>query len=301
MANENLVTALIEKSSEVYTKLRNASDSTLSRQQVLEIIGPDYEPYYSNVVQGLAALKLVVRSRGYYGGVSPVPSGESTAPELTAEQRTYLSEHFDPKEMQPTTKIEKAASGAEEQKLEKEFYDPLKDYLEKAGLYEIVNVSANLGGFKWENADLAAISFERELRYHSHIDLHLTAFEVKRRFPTAENVQQAASYLVYGHASYLCYFDDRFRGTNVDIAVHRLRDEGIWDLAESFGVGLIVSYYAQENGTKLYFQTVRHVPYKESPPTQVERGIHLWLTDDARSTLRKAYVKHIQRIQANLD
>lgn len=301
MASEELTKQLIDKTVEVYKMLTDAKDENLSRQEIIEAIGKDLEPYYTNVVQGLADLKLAVRKRGFYGGVSLPGTGEPPRQELTDDDKEALRKLFADGNLKPTAKIKDAASEEEEERLEKEFYRPLKDYLEKSGLYEIVVINSKISGTKWENADLATVSFERDLRFHSHIDLRMTAVEVKRHFPTAENLQQAASYLVYANASYLCYFDSQFRGKDIDTAVQRLRDQGIWDLAETFGVGLIVSYYAQEGGKKLYFQTVRHIPYKESAPIQVERGIELWLDDTARRIIKKAYVRHIQRLQSGLD
>ena len=301
MANNELVNSLVEKSGEVYSRLTSTKDYTLSRQQILETIGEELQPYYTNLVQGLADLKLVVRNRGYYGGISLAATEDEHPAELTAEHRDRLHALFSEIDLKPTTKIKKAANEEEDEKLEKQFYDPLKDYLEKSGLYELVVVNPKTSGSKWENADIATVSFERELRFHSNIDLRVTAIEVKRHFPSAEHVQQAASYLVYAHASYLCYFDSQFRGTNIDTAIQRLRDEGIWDLAETFGIGLIVAYYAQETGTKLHFQTVRHVPYRNSAPAQAERGIDLWLDETAKKTIKRVYVKHVQRLLSGLD
>lgn len=301
MPDDTLIEQLVTVTAEVYQQLTKTKDGSLSRQQIVDTIGKDLQPYYTNLVQGLADLKLVVRNRGFYGGISLPGTEAEPDTELSEDHKESLRQLFSDTKLEPTTKLKKAGSDEEEEKLEKEFYYPLKDYLEKSGLYELVVVNPKIAGSKWENADLATVSLERDLRYHSHIDLRITAVEVKRQFPTAEHLQQAASYLVYAHASYLCYFDSQFRGTNIDLATQRLRDEGIWDLAETFGIGLIVAYYAQEKGKKLYFQTVRHVPYKSSAPAQVERGIDLWLNDAARGMIKKVYVKHMQRLQSGID
>ena len=300
MANENLVAKLVEKTSEVYGRLSKSKEGVLSRQEILEVIGESLHPFYTNLVQGLADLKLVVRNRGYYGGISLMAGSDCELVDLSEEQLILLRDQYSELDLKQPVKP-KAVADEDDERLEKEFYSPLKDYLQKSGLYEIVVINSKKCGSKWENADLATVSLERDLRFHSQIDLRLTAIEVKRYFPTAENLQQAASYLVYAHASYLCYFDSQFHGTNIDIAVQRLRDEGIWDLAETFNVGLIVAYHPQEKSRKLSFQTVRHVPYKNSPPAQAERGIDLWLDDSSKTTIKRVYVKHIQRLQSGID
>lgn len=300
LTDASVADKLTDATSNVYQQLAKTKDGTLSRQEILAIIGEELEPYYTNVVQALAVLKLVVRNKGFYGGISLSGIGDEPAPELDDEHKQRLRNQFSGETLKPTAKVKEAKTEAEEEKLEKQFYEPLKNYLEQSGLYNLV-VVPKVTGQKWQNADLAGVSFERDLRYHSHIDLRITAFEVKRHFPGVENMQQAASYLLYAHASYLCYFDSQFKGTNIDSVVQRLRDEGVWDLAETFGIGLIVAYYAQETAKKLYFQTVRHVPYRECPPAQAERGIDLWLDANAKTAIKKAYVKQIQRLQSGLD
>jgi|GEM_PF-2057377 len=278
----------------ILESLKASSTNSLSRQEILELVPKEYEQFYSNIVQSLADMKLVVRNRGYYGGVTLLVNDEqiSSIPESTIKRkvRSILTESIN------VQKVEREVSEEESERLEREMYGPLKDYLEKSGLYELVVANPKLRGGGWANADLAAVSFERELKYHSHIDLRLTAFEVKRTFPKVKDLQQTASYLVYSHAAYLCYYDAHFKGSNIDGAVQRLRDEGIWDLAEIFGIGLIVAYNAQKGKSKFYFQTVRHVPWKDSSPKQIEAGMDLWLDDAEEDAIRAALRRHIQRV-----
>lgn len=301
MAKKDLTETLIAKTEDVYSRLITSSDESLTKAEIIEILGAEYGAYYTFVVQGLADLKKAVRNRGYHGGITVNYGIKGLRQKLTDSNRKALVQYFGDAPLQTTQEEKPVASEKQDAKLEADFYNPLKDYLERSGLYEIVSVNPKLQGSKWENADLASVSYETDLRYHSTVDLRLNAFEVKRGFPSVENIQQTAAYLLYANASYICYYDDRFKGTNIDLVVQRLRDEGIWDLLITFGLGAIVSYRAQEKGSNLYFQTVREAPLHPVEPIRIERGIELWLDEPARSLIRKELVRQTQRISTLLD
>ncbi|MBW0434910.1 hypothetical protein HGB47_14925 [Leptospira yasudae] len=292
---------LIEKTNEVYTELLSKENQILSKSEIIKILGTDLENYYTYLIQGLAELKKVTRNQGYHGGISVNYGIKGLRQELNQANLNSLSQYFKKLDLDITEDVEKPISPKQEEKLEESFYLPLKDYLERTGLYEIVDINPKKQGGKWENADLALISYETDLRYHGSIDLKVTAVEVKRGFPTVENIQQAAAYHLYSNGSYICYFDDKFKGTNIDLVISRLRDEGIWSLINSFDIGVIVSYKPTSKSENVQFQTVKEAPYRKNDLLNVERGIELWLSDDSKKVIRTALAKQHNKVSTLID
>ena len=301
MAKKEIPQTLLEKAQDVYARLLTSEGESLSRAAILEILGDEYSAYYTFVVQGLAEIKKVVRKRGAGGGVTVNQGVQGLVKELRTDNIKSLTRYFKEAPLQVTIAEAPASTPKQEQKLESEFYKPLQDYLERSGLYEHVCINGSLAGSKWENADLAAVSYENELKFHPSIGMRLTAFEVKRGFPTIENIQQAAAYLLFAHSSYIVYYDDRFRGTNIDIPVARLRDEGLWDLITTFGLGTIVSYRAQEKGTNLYFQMIREAPIQQPQLLMIEKGIELWLNKETKKAIRTTLARQMQKTSSLIE
>ena len=301
MAKKEITQTLLEKAQAVYTKLLISEGESLSKSDILDILGDEYSSYYTFVVQGLAEIKKVISNRGAGGRVTVNQGIQGLVKELRADNIKSLTKYFKDAPLQVTIAEDPASTPKQEKKLEAEFYKPLQDYLERSGLYEHICINVGLAGTKWENADLAAISFENELKYHPSIGMRLIAFEVKRGFPSIENIQQAAAYLLFAHSSYIVYYDDRFRGTNIDIPVARLRDEGIWDLITTFGLGTIVSYRAQAKGSNLYFQTVREAPAHKPQLLMVEKGVDLWLSTEAKKTVRTVLARQMQKTSSLIE
>ncbi|TGL55278.1 hypothetical protein EHQ61_00785 [Leptospira wolffii] len=292
---------LIEKTKEIYNSLLTSENQTLTKSQILDLLGTDLQSYYTYIIQGLTELKKVTRNQGYHGGISVNYGIKGLRQELNVANLNNLSLYYKKLDIEVTEDVEKPVSIKQEEKLEESFYPHLKDYLERTGLYEIVDINPKKQGGKWENADLALVSYESDLRFHGSIDLRLTAVEVKRGFPTVENIQQAAAYLLYANRSYICYFDDRFKGTNVDLVVSRLRDEGVWSLINSFGLGIIVSYKPTIKSEIPQFQTIKEAPYKNIDLLNIERGIELWINEESKLIIRKALARQHSKVSTLLE
>lgn len=181
--------------------------------------------------------------------------------------------------------------------LEKKLYGPLQNYLKNK--FDHVDIAARLRGTQWQNTDLVAINYQNELQYHSGIELRVTAFEVKRTMVLPPCVQQAASYLPYANAAYLCYVHLGYRGKNADEIEKSLKEREIWGLLETTGIGLIVVYFSQEKSEKSFynpqFQIIRAAPHHDRQPSAIERGIELWAQPDTQLAIRSALSDQIAK------
>lgn len=289
--NAGMKDSLVAATEKIYSEIPARPSASLTKQEIKKILGDSLNGFYTNVVQVLVDTGHFIRIRGYYGGVKLNPlKDQSDLPEWPAVREGIESSFLDISFETPieTTKSE---DQEKEDKKERELYKPLQEYLVRTGLFEVVDVAAKRQGTKWQNADLVGINYLSDSGYHADIEIRVTAFEVKRTFPSVQSIQQTSSYLTFANAAYLCYVDEQFRGNGMDDVVSRLRDEGLWDQIEQTGIGVIVIYYPQEKSRKPRFQTVRYVPFAQRSLGQIEQGIDLWATDETKARLRSVVAK----------
>lgn len=286
-ANVNMKETLIQATERIYLEIARQTSSSLTKQEIKEILGNKLDSFYTNVVQVLVDTGQFIRVRGYYGGVKLNPMMDRSDLPDWLNVKQGIEQSFRDISFETPIEATKSEDVEKEDKKERELYKPLQDYLVRTGLFEIVDIAARLQGAKWQNADLVGINYLSDSRYHAEIEIRVTAFEVKRTFPSVQSVQQTSSYLTFANAAYLCYVDEQFRGNGMDDVVSRLRDEGLWDQIEQVNIGVIVMYYPQEKSHKPRFQTVRYVPFAPRSIGQIEQGIDLWATDDTKVRLRR--------------
>ena len=285
--NSNMKETLVEATGKIYSEIPGRPSSSLTKQEIKEILGDKLDSFYTNVVQALVDTGHFIRVRGYYGGVKLNPLlDQSTLPDWP-EVEDGIKQSFVDISFGTPIVAKKGEDVEKEDKRERELYKPLQEYLVRTGLFEVVDVAAKLQGTKWQNADLVGINYLSDSRYHAEIEIRVTAFEVKRTFPSVQSIQQTSSYLTFANAAYLCYVDEQFRGNGMDDVVSRLRDEGLWDQIEQVDIGVIVIYYPQEKSQNPRFQTVRYVPLAQRSLGQIEQGIDLWATDETKTRLRR--------------
>ena len=285
--NSNMKETLVEATGKIYSEIPGRPSSSLTKQEIKEILGDTLDSFYTNVVQALVDTGHFIRVRGYYGGVKLNPLlDQSTLPDWP-EVEDGIEQAFRDVSFGTPIEAKKGEDVEKEDKRERELYKPLQEYLVRTGLFEVVDVAAKLQGTKWQNADLVGINYLSDSRYHAEIEIRVTAFEVKRTFPSVQSIQQTSSYLTFANAAYLCYVDEQFRGNGMDDVVSRLRDEGLWDQIEQVDIGVIVIYYPQEKSQNPRFQTVRYVPLAQRSLGQIEQGIDLWATDETKTRLRR--------------
>jgi hypothetical protein len=285
--NSNMKETLVEATGKIYSEIPGRPSSSLTKQEIKEILGDKLDSFYTNVVQALVDTGHFIRVRGYYGGVKLNPLlDQSTLPDWP-EVEDGIEQSFRDVSFGTPIEAKKGEDVEKEDKRERELYKPLQEYLVRTGLFEVVDVAAKLQGTKWQNADLVGINYLSDSRYHAEIEIRVTAFEVKRTFPSVQSIQQTSSYLTFANAAYLCYVDEQFRGNGMDDVVSRLRDEGLWDQIEQVDIGVIVIYYPQEKSQNPRFQTVRYVPLAQRSLGQIEQGIDLWATDETKTRLRR--------------
>ena len=283
----NMKETLVEATGKIYSEIPGRPSSSLTKQEIKEILGDKLDSFYTNVVQALVDTGHFIRVRGYYGGVKLNPLlDQSTLPDWP-EVEDGIEQSFRDVSFGTPIEAKKGEDVEKEDKRERELYKPLQEYLVRTGLFEVVDVAAKLQGTKWQNADLVGINYLSDSRYHAEIEIRVTAFEVKRTFPSVQSIQQTSSYLTFANAAYLCYVDEQFRGNGMDDVVSRLRDEGLWDQIEQVDIGVIVIYYPQEKSQNPRFQTVRYVPLAQRSLGQIEQGIDLWATDETKTRLRR--------------
>ncbi len=248
-ANSNMKETLVQATEKIYSEIAYRPSSSLTKQEIKEILGNKLDSFYTNVVQALVDTGQFIRVRGYYGGVKLNPLlDQSNLPDWL-NVKNGIEQSFDDISFETPIEATKSEDVEREDKKERQLYEPLQQYLVRTGLFEVVDVAAKLQGTKWQNADLVGINYLSDSRYHAEIEIRVTAFEVKRTFPSVQSIQQTSSYLTFANAAYLCYVDEQFRGNGMDDVVSRLRDEGLWD--------------------------------------QIEQGIELWATDETKARLRR--------------
>lgn len=295
MAKEGKIqNILVNKSKELYTKLSESDYHTLTKPEILKILGEDYTSYYSYIVSALAFIGKITKRSGRTGGIE-LYSGKGVQKQLVKDNIKKLTSYFGRADLGLEVKESKKEQ-IKESKKEKELYAPLEDYLKESGMFDLVEVKAeSREGGKWENVDIICVKFNK-LIYHLGIYPKLTGIEVKREFPNIKHIQQTASYLRYCHSAYLCFHDSQYRGKDVDVLLTKLRDEEIWDLSNVFNIGLIVAYKAQVKSDKFRFQLIKEAPDTSLDPTSVEEGIKILLSNEAKAELSKALKDQLKLI-----
>jgi hypothetical protein len=287
MKNNENSDKMLEKATEVYEELKRSDHSSLTKEEVLSVLGDEYIPYYSYIVTGLASIKKIRKKTGRTGGIE-LNTGKAIQDQITDSNQRTLGKYFSGLGVNFSS-----TKNGEKSSLESSLYEPLKEYLEEMGIYNLVENRANLrSGNKWENADLVAAKYT-QLTYHVGIFPKLTCIEVKSVFPSITDIQQTASYLRYCNSAYLCFFDREFTGKNYDDLTTKVRDEGVWDLASTFEIGLIVAYHPQERSKKTRFLLLKEAPDTSLDPTAIEEGIDLLVSDFGKKELTEALNKQI--------
>ena len=234
MNNQDKLDHLLTATKQVYKKLQENGD-VLTGAQIEELLGQD-KSMSSRVVSILSETPY---AKKYYNGLK-LDAAVEKPPALIEEEIIIHTNSFSYNQEEYS----------EEDFLEDKLYGPLQNYLKDK--FDHVDIAARLRGTRWQNADLVAISYQKELQYHSGIELRVTAFEVKRSMVSPQCVQQAASYLPYANAAYLCYVHLGYRGRNADEIETSLKEREIWGLLETTGIGLIVVYFSQEKSEKSF-------------------------------------------------
>ena len=287
------VDELVRFSKEVFRRLVK-NDDALTKQEVLEILGKDNHEHYSLVVGALADAEKITKKSGRTGGIEFKP-GQARQRKLVPKNLRALEAYFQAADI---SESEIPDTGTMDDDKEKGLYEPLRRYLEKSGLYTIVEVIGNdrSGGGKWKNPDVVALNYSPRLKYHAGIHPKLTAFEVKYHWPTITALQQAASYLRFCHATYLCFRDSAYTGKKFDKLSARLRDDEIWEWASVYNVGLIVAFNKQERSTAPDFHIVKEAPDVVLDPETVEQGISTYLSQDIQRELVDAVRRQLKAI-----
>ena len=272
---------LVEYAKKVYEKLQENGD-VLTGSQIEELLGQD-KSMRSRVVSILSETPY---AKKYYNGLKLDAAVENPPALIEKEIITHTNSYLYNQE-----------ESSEEDFLEDKLYRPLQNYLKNK--FNHVDIAARLRGTRWQNADLVAISYQKELQYHSGIELRVTAFEVKRTMVTRQCVQQAASYLEYANAAYLCYVHLGYRGKNANEIEKSLKEREIWGLLETTGIGLIVVYFSQKQSERRFyspqFQIIRAASHHDRQPSAIERGIELWAHPNTQRDIRSALSDHIAK------
>lgn len=284
---------ILSSTERLYDKLKKTETQRLNKEEILSHL-KGLAPYYSYVVTALALIKKITKKSGRVGGIE-LRTGKAIQQEILDSNRKKLQRYFSQLDIDFREKRPKR-----NKKLEVSLYEPLKEYLEESGQYELVeNRAKKRAGSKWENADLVAVTFSL-LSYHAGIFPKLTGIEAKINFPTITDIQQAATYLRYCQSSYLCFFDPEYTGKNFEDLMTQLRDEGIWDALTTFGIGLIVAFHAQERSDKYRFHIIKEAPEQILDPNVVEQGIDLLLGDSSKAELKSALRKQMVKLMHDI-
>ena len=273
---------VIEYAKSVYEKL--VSSKAMSKKDIEKLLSPNND-VYDQVKSMLSNTEYVITRSGYHGGLAIDPAIDKPPTTVSPDDLRKISEA-----------LQGPNQDADEKEKERELYKPLQSYLEKSNSFDVVDIGAKLQGEKWQNADLVAISYQKELHYHSGIELDVTAFEVKKGMVDPPMVQQAASYLPYSNASYLCYVHKGDNPKKPDEIRKSLAISGIWSLVEIAGIGLIVAYKPTIKSPSHQFQIVRQAPYSFKRPSELEQGIELWADEDTKEKIKKMANKQIVKI-----
>ena len=274
---------VIEYAKSVYEALVLNKDKSLSRKDIENLLLPNKD-VYDRVTGMLSNTEYVITKQGYHGGLAIDPAIDGPPKTVSPDDLRKISEA-----------LQGPNQDADEKEKERILYEPLQRYLEESNSFDVVDIGAKLQGDTWQNADLVAISYQ-ELQYHSGIELEVTAFEVKIDMVDRKMVQQAASYLPYSNASYLCYVHKGVNSKKPDEIRKSLALRGIWSLVEIAGIGLIVAYKPTKRSPSYQFQIVRQAPYSFKRPSELEQGIELWADEDTKEKIKKMANKQIVKI-----
>jgi len=234
------------------------NEDQLSKQQVLAILGSKNEKYYGLIIDALAEIGKITKVQGRSGGIQYRAVQKQTRT-IAANNEKKLELYFGNSDLEiPEIKPEEYDDLYINDNEEADIYEPLMDYLVSSGYYKHVEIIGDLrsGKGKWKNPDLVALQYSNNYKYHLGLFPKLFGFEVKKQWPSIRDIQQTASYFRYCHYSYLCFFDESYKGSDVNKIIQKVKNEEIWDWASISGIGLIVCYKKQDRSVEYAFQVI---------------------------------------------
>lgn len=274
-------------------------DDQLSKQEVIELIGEENANYYSVIVEALANIGKIIKAQGRSGGIR-YRSVQKQQRSITVSNQKKLEILFgsDELEIPEIEYLENDDEPYSNDKDENDLYNPLKDYLDTSGYYDFVEVFGNARGGKgqWKNPDIVALSCAYKYKYHIGLYPKITTFEVKKQWPTIRDIQQTASYYRFSHFSYLCFFDGSYKGSDVNRITEKIKNEEIWDWAQTYNVGLIVCFKKQDRSIGYAFQTIKECTQKNIEFSDVEQAIETYFSEDVQKSLQERMKQIIKNI-----
>lgn len=279
-------------SKQIYEKMLEQGYK-LSKDELTIIIGRDFSSYRYALIDALVSTGRVSKRAGRGGGIeyrSAQGQSEILSDNALGKMRKTLSDYAE----------EEAEEAKERPKKVKEigsdYYQKLQQYLLESGKYKAVEiVGSKRSGGKWENVDLVAINYSDILRFHVGVFPVLTAFEVKGEYPRIEHIAQAGNYLRFFHCSYLCFYAQQFSGKNIDDLITRLQEDKLWEAAEFYRIGLMVTYYPRDDSKKLRFQVLREAPQTDLDAVTAEDMISE-LAEENQRLLTQALKNQIAKL-----
>lgn len=287
----------VKKAEDVFRTLIESDDS-LTKLQVQEVLGETHEDWYSPVISALARIGKVTKTRGRAGGIQ-FKAGRARQKQLVKSNLHDLEAYFrkNPLPSLPARTREPRQTTARGQE-ESRFYKPLERYLQRSGLFDIVELCAHnrSASGKWTNPDLVALAYSAKLQYYVGVFPTLTAVEVKPGEPTIDDIQQTAGYQRFFHSSYLCFHSSSYNGKDFDKLTTQLRDDGTWEASSVYNIGLIVSFFKTKRSKTPDFQLVKEAPDTPLDTQSAESGIDTYFTTDTKQALRKAVAEQVKQI-----
>ena len=290
---------LLDQVKAVFQSLLN-HDDRLTKQQILEVIGPNHDGSYGVVVDALANIGKITKISGRAGGIRYSPA-KARQRRLTQSNLNQLRKFLSDSDLEvPEVPAEDTQDNEtiQYQRSEETLYSPLQQYLLEGGEYDFVEEYGDTrgGGGTWKNPDLIALSYSANLKYHAGLNPKVTAIEVKYHWPTIKDLQQTASYLRFCHRTYICFYDSTYKGSDVNRIITKLKNEEIWEWSDLYGCGIIVAFRRQHRSTDFAFQTVREAPHTMVDPDTLEQGIDTYFSESTTKALTEAMRKHIKSL-----
>ena len=279
---------MIEICRAVLDELGN-NDDQLTKQQVLEIVGQKNENYYGIIIDALAEIGKITKVQGRSGGIQYRAVQKQTRT-ITTSNMKKLDAIFSSDDIEiPAIGSDEDEEAYTNDKAEQDIYLPLKTYLESLGYYKHVEIfgDARGGKGKWKNPDIVALQYSNNYKYHIGLFSQIYSFEVKKQWPSIRDIQQAASYFRYCHASYLCFFDESYKGSDVNKIIQKIKNEEIWDWAIATNIGLIVCFKKQDRSLEYAFQTILESKIQIVEYDIVEQSIDTYFNHETKEELRK--------------
>lgn len=198
---------LIRITVDLATRMFEASPSSLSKKEIDGILGEKFFDYKDIILKSLSSIKKIKKSQGRQGGINYSKKRGQQRVLTKGDKETIkcsLAKYY-------KLHTNKRKYNKPEEEVVKGFFKWLKDQRAIEGDNRIINSRPNARKSKsWENVDgyeVVPLSFKNFLQFKPS----LYSYEVKKGYPSPQDILQAKNYLKFSNRAFLIFKDSRNR------------------------------------------------------------------------------------------